>query len=318
MDNRLTALQRSAPVIGVLIIVVLMLTVWAADLYTSWRNIRETPVELPVPAPDIPNAKNVTRDKNGCVIRDGIKICDHPSYGLSPLSHHHHEDGHLCSFGASARFEGYTGALKPPRREAVKALEWIADNVGLSDNFLLASASFKKKVVAFATIRGKQRYIVYDEAVNFTEPKGQVSWFSLAVLSHEVAHHLAGHTAARNQPPHERELEADRFAGFMLGQLGASLHQAQAFTTIFSPKGSKSHPPRAQRFAAATQGWHQSQQRLRTPINNTNTRMPPAARAGGMQTRFTPPYAKRMAQRTLQAALSEKPKHPVIEAIDHD
>lgn len=269
MDSRLTAMQRSAPFIGVLIIMALMLTAWASDLYTSWRKIHETPVEVPAPAPDIPNAKNVSRDKNGCVIRDGIKICDHPNYGFSHLSQHHHEDGHLCSFGAYTRFWGYTGELNTPRYEAVKALEWITENVGLSDNFLLASATFKKKVVAFAVIRSKKRYIVYDEEVNFTEPKGQVSWFSLAVLSHEVAHHLAGHTAVKNQSPHKRELEADRFAGFMLGQLGASLHQAQAFTKIFSLKGSKSHPPRAERFNAATLGWHQSQQLLRTKTKSS-------------------------------------------------
>src|SRR5262245_62583537 len=56
--------------------------------------------------------------------------------------------------------------------------------------------------------RGGSSYIVWDPSW------GTGTGFSYYVLGHEIGHHVCGHTiAGYTKSPHERELEADRFAG---------------------------------------------------------------------------------------------------------
>jgi hypothetical protein len=75
----------------------------------------------------------------------------------------------------------------------------------------------------------------------------------VAILAHEVGHHIRLHTVIPGRD-HEFELEADYQAGFILRRLGASLEQTQvAFRTMGTDVAS--HPARAQRVQAATLGW---------------------------------------------------------------
>lgn len=148
--------------------------------------------------------------------------------------------------------------VHPPRMEVAKSLDWISTLIGISPNFQLFGADFSSSPVAFAARRGKERYIVYDRA-QFSKVKGALSWFDISVLAHEVGHHINGHTAGYNGSSWEAELEADRFAGFVVGKLGGSLKDALSTSKIYSEKGSPSHPPRWKRELALTEGWNQGQ-----------------------------------------------------------
>jgi hypothetical protein len=81
----------------------------------------------------------------------------------------------------------------------------------------------------------------------------------MALLAHEIGHHLNGHTIRRSGSRPDLELEADEFAGFVLKKMGASLSEAQqVMKYIAKSKGSKTHPARALRMSAIKKGWNRA------------------------------------------------------------
>lgn len=80
-------------------------------------------------------------------------------------------------------------------------------------------------------------------------------WSMVAVLAHEVGHHIMGHTLipGGSRPP--TELEADKFSGFALYRMGADLEESLAVFNLFPDAGSDTHPGRGARVAAVTNGW---------------------------------------------------------------
>ncbi|MCG2612764.1 hypothetical protein LZZ85_00675 [Terrimonas sp. NA20] len=94
------------------------------------------------------------------------------------------------------------------------------------------------------------RYIFYDPQFikQLIEPETD-NWALLAILAHEIGHHLCGHTlrSADNELHRRNELEADEFAGAIMARLGASEKQAwQSLTEVQHPLCEKetfdSHP----------------------------------------------------------------------------
>jgi Zn-dependent protease with chaperone function len=78
----------------------------------------------------------------------------------------------------------------------------------------------------------------------------------MALLAHEVGHHLNGHTLRRGGSKPALELEADEFAGYILGQLGATLQQSQnVMNYIAKDEASSTHPSRSSRMLAIEKGW---------------------------------------------------------------
>lgn len=163
-------------------------------------------------------------------------------------------EGLICGYLSLPRYKN-AKSMSKPSPEAIKAVNWIADKIGIAKNFQVLKAEFTKSPLAFASIRGGERFIVYDQDL-FSAKNGQISWQDVAVFGHEVGHHILGHTAGSNKSPHDRELEADRFAGFAVSRLGGSLEDALMITRYFSAEGSKSHPPQRERIEAITNGWH--------------------------------------------------------------
>ncbi len=107
-------------------------------------------------------------------------------------------------------------------KEAEELVERIVSTVGLVPRFEVFAANVPN---AAAIIDGEDRLIVYSESwIRNTIPDNQ--WAVVALMSHEIAHHLNGHTleAGGSRPP--TELEADKFAGFAVGKLGGSLQDA--------------------------------------------------------------------------------------------
>lgn len=163
-------------------------------------------------------------------------------------------DGLICTLQAGGWYPPHEGDPLQPAREARLAVSWITDVVGLSANFAIGQATFVRKVGAYADIHNGQRRIVYDADL-FSWVEGSPNWRETGIMAHEVGHHLGGHTFADNATQHAQELEADRFAGFVLAKLGATLSQATRWAEDLSEGGSESHPPRRQRLIAISDGW---------------------------------------------------------------
>ena len=88
------------------------------------------------------------------------------------------------------------------------------------------------------------------------------NWGNLFILAHEVGHHINGHSldlvlyavevvepkTLANQ--RQQELEADEFAGFILGKLGATLGQTSAAMNLIASNKDdtySTHPSKSNR-----------------------------------------------------------------------
>lgn len=85
------------------------------------------------------------------------------------------------------------------------------------------------------------------------------NWAPISIMAHEIGHHLCGHTImpGGSQPP--TELEADKFSGYVLYKMGATLDDAQkAIKTLVPDEESQTHPARSRRITAIEDGWKQA------------------------------------------------------------
>ncbi|TQK11055.1 M48 family metalloprotease [Herbaspirillum sp. SJZ107] len=142
--------------------------------------------------------------------------------------------------------------------EAKNVVADICNCVALPANFEIAVTA-ESHVNAYATVIEHQRYIFYNQAfMESVADRHGKNWSGLTVMAHEVGHHLCGHTLDNigSRPP--RELEADNFAGFVVGSLGGRLPDATAAFRSASEAGSARHPPRHERIAAITAGWQRA------------------------------------------------------------
>jgi hypothetical protein len=143
--------------------------------------------------------------------------------------------------------------------EAESALKKILKLTGLPANFKLRSASVDNAcaVIKCDNQGNCDRYILYNqEFMETIKDETSTHYSELAILAHEIAHHLSGHTLSNKGSNYDSELEADQFAGFILYKLGATLEQTKVAFKLLPIKGSVSHPPRSARLAAVTNGWY--------------------------------------------------------------
>lgn len=102
---------------------------------------------------------------------------------------------------------------------------------------------------AIATEQDGNRLIVYDRRLS-----PQVGYEgAMMIIAHELGHHYCHHLGKSGDP--KLELDADRFAGAAMKKAGFKLEDALAAVHILDERPSKSHPARADRIAAITEGW---------------------------------------------------------------
>ena len=118
---------------------------------------------------------------------------------------------------------------------------------------------------AYATIINNVRWIVYDN--NFLEDVdayAKTKWASISILAHEMGHHYYNHVVSQTGSTIPKELEADAFSGFLMAKMGATREQSvAAIQTIASDRASNTHPAKANRVNAISQGWDKA------GVNNT-------------------------------------------------
>ena len=149
----------------------------------------------------------------------------------------------------------------------------ILEKYGAKNRFVIVPCDRTSN--AQATVDDKMRpYILYNpqfinsvKSLNFTTSTvggvGSTNWEKLAILSHEIGHHINYHIINPHPDATVRsmELEADETAGHILYRLGATLEDAQRvmYSSSVSLEGSYTHPPRAQRLAAIEKGWREAE-----------------------------------------------------------
>lgn len=141
--------------------------------------------------------------------------------------------------------------------EAETVIRTIMSATGLPKNFKIRAAGIPN---AAAVIKGSDRYILYNQNfIHSLKAATRSDWSPYSVMAHEIAHHLAGHTLNNSGSRPSLELEADKYSGFILAKLGASLEDAQAtIASIGDLKPSVTHPAKHDRLAAIANGWFES------------------------------------------------------------
>jgi tetratricopeptide (TPR) repeat protein len=162
--------------------------------------------------------------------------------------------------------------------EAENALDRILSVIGASKRFVLQPCDNINNAVAIS-YKGV-RYILYDKEFMNSVSSGN-NWGNLFILAHEVGHHVNGHSldlvlyatetveAETLASERQQELEADEFAGFVLGKLGASLSETTSVLNSLANDSDdtySTHPSKSKRLIAVNAGHKKS---LKNVQNNS-------------------------------------------------
>ena len=169
-----------------------------------------------------------------------------------------------CSYdGAPVRF-GRDAVRKEVSGDCGSMVERIMQFTGLPQNFDVVEAPVPNAaaVIVLDEEQVPHRVIAFNRDFMGIVQRATAGnrWAPVSIMAHEIGHHLSGHTITPggSQPP--TELEADKFSGFVLYKMGASLADAQkAMATLVAegPDGA-THPGRGRRLAAIQEGWKQA------------------------------------------------------------
>ncbi len=159
-----------------------------------------------------------------------------------------------------------TKSICPPRNSfknnahAENVVDKILKPIGLIRNFDVQNCPNVDN--CFAVIENGKRYIVYDNTfMSKVETYTQSNWSAIAIMAHEIGHHLQGHTLDGLGSRPQKELEADKFSGFVLHQMGATIIEAQSSLKIIHTEegASKTHPGKKSRLLAVAKGWEEAE-----------------------------------------------------------
>lgn len=141
-------------------------------------------------------------------------------------------------------------------RDAKYGVFKIVQYSGLLPNFSVIQDEEVKNAIAY--VKNKKRYIRYNPAfMKRVNDSTQTDWAAISVLAHEIGHHLLGHTIGHHGSNPGDELAADRYSGFMLYQMGATLEETlKCVENEGNLHGTKTHPPKSARIDVITEGWN--------------------------------------------------------------
>lgn len=181
-----------------------------------------------------------------------IALLASPVFAQKPIEH----SGAYCCYGGEKITEKLYSFKSD--KEAEDAVARIVKYTGLQSNFTVQAGNVPN---AMATMNGSQRLIVYSQTfMEDVRQKTGTDWGAISILAHEIGHHLQGHVLTPGGSRPELELEADKYSGFVLFNMGAKLNDAQvAMNTIGSDQGSATHPGRSARIAAIANGWKEAE-----------------------------------------------------------
>lgn len=194
--------------------------------------------------------------------------------------------GMQCTVAAYAQTTNNCGFIIPPQSllrtkfqsvyEAADIVKSMLDSIKWKENFTLQEQNGINN--AYATIIRNKRWIIYDnDFLENLDGYAATKWASISVLAHEMGHHYYNHVVSGKGSTIPTEIEADKFSGYLMNKMGATLEQSvAAMQTIATDKPSATHPAKKDRIASITSGWNQAKKEggnvaSNTGGNNTNT-----------------------------------------------
>ena len=159
----------------------------------------------------------------------------------------------VCLFSSATSVQSlYTF---PSDRRSVELLDKFVEASGAAVLLTIQASSVDD--VAAADVDGR-RLILYNQyAISKLDQSWQGNWPLMLRLAHQVGHHANAHAFRIEASARiEEELEADRFAGYVLRRLGATKAVVTDLSRAFpSPARGAPFPSKERRASALTEGW---------------------------------------------------------------
>jgi hypothetical protein len=161
--------------------------------------------------------------------------------------------------------------------EAADIVKLMLDSIRWKENFRLKEQNGINN--AYATMINQQRWIVYDnDFLENLDSYASTKWASISVLAHEMGHHYFNHVLKNQGSNIPSELEADKFSGFAMYLLGATLQQSlAAMNKIGTDQASATHPAKPNRLTAISEGWNLAKSQAGGAGNATGNTKPPVS-----------------------------------------
>ncbi len=148
---------------------------------------------------------------------------------------------------------------------AKEAVHRIVRYSGLLPTFTLREDGSIRTANAY--VKGRERIIAYNPAfISGIVDSAHTDRAAVSILAHEIAHHLLGHTLDPQAMHPGDELACDRYSGFILYHMGATIQESLAAIDVAgNVHGTRTHPPRHARAAAIRQGWNEAREQVVDP-----------------------------------------------------
>lgn len=199
---------------------------------------------------EVLSVDNDTSEVKSDALDFGAKLASRESFAVPSMSG--------CNF---VEVEEAIGIIvEQPSARQKNQISEILNFSGLPSNFHILKSKDAISNAFAATIQN-HRVIIFDENLLKNVEQGSTEyWSSMSILAHEIGHHLAGHTLTAEGSNHQTEQEADRFSGFVLFKMGASLEEAKyALDQIGNEADTRSHPSKEKRKNYIEEGWREAE-----------------------------------------------------------
>ena len=136
---------------------------------------------------------------------------------------------------------------------AYKTVVNIIRETGLAQNFVVLPGDVAN---VKSYIENNERILEYNP--NFMEKLQEDSnWHGISVLARQIGYHLSNHELEGGQASIDEEIEADKYAGFVLFKMGASLDEAiHALEIVMKEDSIGKSVSRNSRLVSLTKGWN--------------------------------------------------------------
>lgn len=136
---------------------------------------------------------------------------------------------------------------------AYKTVVNIIRETGLAQNFVILPGDVNN---VKAYVEDNERVLEYNPAF-MDKLQGDTNWPGISVLARQIGHHLSNHELENGVATVEEDIEADKYAGFVLYKMGASLDEAlEALESAIGEDAAGKGISKNARLASLTKGWN--------------------------------------------------------------
>lgn len=176
----------------------------------------------------------------------------------------------LCLFDSAAAPSALY--VFPADTRSRELLDRFVNSMGEESGIRMQAANVPD--VAAAQIQGRRTLLYNQYVIGRLIPAIESDWALALRVAHQVGHHVSHHSFREERAPRaEEELEADRFAGYLLRRFGI---QEQALRELArrlpEPGPGSGYPARSLRSTALLEGWRDRQAEESAPFSFESSR----------------------------------------------